>query len=304
MDLRALSYFVEVVRQNNFTRAAEALHVTQPTISKMVRALEEEFGGPLLVRNGRSIQLTDAGQVVYNHGQKMLNQAQQLRQEVAEVDGITRGTLTIGIAPTLGHYMAPVIALFQHQYPGVELQLLEQGAHALHQSILDGDLDMSVGILQSEPEPQLERYAIAHLKVCAVFPAQHSLNGAGTMSWRELQNQPLVLYTSDFVLHQTVLARCAAAGFSPLVRLQTRYWDFIGDLVAAGVGIGVLLEHVAAKFDPQVIASCPLSDPDVSWGVGLSWRSGYLSRAALAWLACVRDVYPAADPVPENRSPE
>ena len=76
MDLRALRYFIEVVRQNGFTRAAETLHVTQPTISKMVKALEDEFGGRLLLREGRGVQLTDAGQVVYDRGLEILEQNQ------------------------------------------------------------------------------------------------------------------------------------------------------------------------------------------------------------------------------------
>lgn len=108
----------------------------------------------------------------------------------------------------------------------------------------------------------------------------------------ELRDQPFVLYTSDFLLHQTVLERCAAAGFTPQVRLQTRYWDFIGDLVAADVGVAVMMEHVVAKFDPQRIVSRPLVDPVIRWDMGLTWRQGYLSRAARAWLGCVQAIYP------------
>ena len=95
MDLRALRYFIEVVRQNGFTRAAETLHVTQPTISKMVKALEDEFGGPLLLREGRSVQLTDAGQVVYDRGLQVLSQTQLLRQEVADGWGLARSVPVI-----------------------------------------------------------------------------------------------------------------------------------------------------------------------------------------------------------------
>ena len=292
MDLRAIRYFVEVVRQNNFTRAAEVLHVTQPTISKLVKALEDELGGPLLLREGRGVQLTDAGKVVFERGQQMLAQAQQLRLEVAEVDGIARGELTIGIAPTLGHYIAPVIARFQQLYPGVELHVVEQGAHAQHQAVVDGDIDMAMSVLEPPADLTLQSYPMARLRVCAVFPAQHALCQREVIRWRELRDWPLVLYTSDFLLYQTVLERCVAAGFSPQVRLQTRYWDFIGDLVAADVGVGVMLEHVAAKYDPQLIASRPLTEPEIYWSVGMSWRDGYLSRAALAWLECVKAAYP------------
>ena len=266
MDRRALRYFVEVVCQNSFTRAAETLHLTQPTISKMVKSLEDELGGPLLLREGRSMQLTDAGQVVYARGRELLSMSQRLRQEVAEVDGIARGELTVGISPTTGQYMAPVIARFQQLYPGVTLHVVEQGGRAQHQSVLDGKLDMALGVLKPQPESGLQRLAIAPLTTCAVFPAHRQPPGQGPVRWSELRDQPFVLYTSDFVLHQTVLERCAAPGFTPQVQLQTRYWDFIGDLVAAGVGVAVMFGHVAAKYDPQRIASRPLIDPVTGWG--------------------------------------
>lgn len=298
MDLRALRYFVEVVRSNSFTRAAEALHVTQPTISKMVRALEEELGGPLLLREGRGVQLTDAGQVVHARGLQVLEQSRQLLQEVAEVDGIARGSLSVGIMPTAGHYMAPVIARFQQLHPGVELHVQEQGARAQRQLLLDGKLDMALGLhgageaggdLAGEG---LEYCTIAHQKTRVAFAAHEVPDPDAPVHWSELARRPFVFYTSDFALHQAVLEHCAAAGFSPQVRLQTRYWDFIGDLVAEGVGVAVMFEHVIARFDPRRVSSRPLVGPELHWDVVQLWRSGYLSRAARAWLECVRAVYP------------
>lgn len=292
MDLRALRYFVEVVRQNSFTRAADALHVTQPTISKMVKALEEELGGPLLLREGRGVQLTDAGQVVHAHALQLLAQSQQLRQEVAEIDGMARGTLTVGVAPTIGHYVAPVIALFQRRYPGVELRLDESGARGQRQRVLDGAIDMSMGLLDPGDTP-LDSYAIARQKTRAVFAAAEVDDPDAPVRWADLRHHPFVLYASDFALHQTVLEHCAAAGFTPRIQLQSRYWDFIGDLVAEGVGIAVMLEHVAARYDPRRVRSRPLIAPELAWDLGLFWRQGYLSRAARAWLECVQAVYPA-----------
>ncbi len=287
MDLRALRYFVEVVRCNSFTRAAEALHVTQPTISKMVRALEEERG-PLLLREGRGVQLTDAGQVVHARGLQVLEQSRQLLQEVAEVDGIARGSLSVGIMPTAGHYMAPVIARFQQLHPGVELHVQEQGARAQRQLLLDGKLDMALGLHGAG----VEYCTIAHQKTRVAFAAHEVPDPDAPVHWSELAQRPFVFYTSDFALHQAVLEHCAAAGFSPQVRLQTRYWDFIGDLVAEGVGVAVMFEHVIARFDPRRVSSRPLVGPELHWDVVQLWRSGYLSRAARAWLECVRAVYP------------
>ncbi|ARU04083.1 LysR family transcriptional regulator [Comamonas serinivorans] len=297
MDLRALRYFVEVVNHNSFSRAAQAVFVTQPTISKMVRALEDELGGPLLVRQGRGVRLTDAGQVVFARGQQLLADAQRLQQEVAEVDGMARGTLTVGVMPTSGHYMAPVLARFARLHPGVTLQVAELGARGLRQAVIDGEVDMTVG-LGDEPggerDPELQQWVLAHQVTRAVFPAAAVADPHQPVRWRELADQPFVLYTSDFHLHQAVLDACAAAGFTPEVKLQTRYWDFLGDLVAANLGVGVMFEHVIARFDPARVASRPLIEPELAWDVVLLWRRGRLSRAARAWLACVQAIYPQA----------
>ena len=292
MDLRALRYFVEVVRQNGFTRAAGVLHVTQPTISKMVKALEDELGGPLLQREGRAVRLTDAGKVVYERGLVLLDDARLLRQEVAEVDGIARGELTVGIMPTAGHYMAPVIALFQKRHPGVTLQVDEQGAHAQRQALLDGKLDMTLGLI-TQPDPELETMTIARQTTRVAMAAHRVQDADKPVRWRDLKDLPFVLYASGFALHQAVLDHCEAAGFTPQIRLQSRYWDFIGDLVAQDVGIAVMFEHVIARYDPAKVASRPLIDPALGWDVVVMWRRGYMSRAARAWLECVREVYPA-----------
>lgn len=291
MDLRALRYFIEVVRQNGFTRAAETLHVTQPTISKMVKALEDELGGPLLMREGRGVQLTDAGQVVFDRGMQVLAEALLLKQEVAEVDGIARGQLAVGIMPTSGHYMAPVIARYQQLYPGVDLQVYEQGAVAQRQSLAEGKLDMALGLFNA-PDTELQSYTIARQKTRVAFAKHRVADPTQPVRWRDLANLPFVLYTNDFALHEAVLQHCAEVGFTPRVKLQTRYWDFIGDLVAQDVGIAVMFEHVIDKYDPMLVSSRPLIDPEMAWDVVLMWRPGYLSRAARAWLDCVRDIYP------------
>ena len=236
-------------------------------------------------------------EVLVRHPGRLVSQ-RQLLQEVAEVDGIARGSLSVGIMPTAGHYMAPVIARFQQLHPGVELRVQEQGARAQRQLLLDGKLDMALGLhgageaggdLAGEG---LEYCTIAHQKTRVAFAAHEVPDPDAPVHWSELARRPFVFYTSDFALHQAVLEHCAAAGLSPQVRLQTRYWDFIGDLVAEGVGVAVMFEHVIARFDPRRVSSRPLVGPELHWDVVQLWRSGYLSRAARAWLECVRAVYP------------
>ena len=303
MDIRALRYFVEVVRSNSFTRAAEKLYVTQPTISKMVKSLEDELGGPLLLREGRSVRLTDAGRVVFERGQQLLQDAERLRLEVAEVDGIARGDLAVGISPTTGHYMAPIIAQYRQRYPGVHLHLRELGARALEQAVADGEIDLAMGLLSagSTTSHPLSSLRIKTHTTLAVFPKARAPQGVSSVRWRDLAALPFVLYESDFALYEGVRACCEQAGFEPQIALQSRYWDFIGDLVAADVGIAIMFEHVAARYDPALVTCLPVVQPSLSHDFGLSWRADLLSRAGRAWVDLCTAQYPETAPTPKPK---
>ncbi|ATE61150.1 LysR substrate-binding domain-containing protein [Thauera sinica] len=291
MDVRALRYFVEVVNQQGFTRAAEALHVTQPTISKMVRSLEDELGGPLLIREGRHTRLTDAGKVVHARGQAVLNEVARLYQEVAEVEGLTRGELMIGIPPATGPYFAQAIGAYRQQYPDVTLRLREQGTRALEDAVASGELDIGVTFLPVA-RPGIASYPVARQAASALFPIARAPAGQGPVAFRELADYPFVLYEDDFALACIVSDACASAGFVPNVVARSRYWDFIGELVAADVGIGILPDEAFTRLDPARIARRPLKDPEVVWELGLIWREDYVSRAARAWLGCCERIFP------------
>ena len=127
MDVRALRYFTEVVRQQSFTRAAQKLFVTQPTISKMLRQLEEELGCTLILRDGRRLHLTDSGQAVYQRGLTILQEFHQLEAEIGDINQLKTGELRLGIPPMVGMQIAGSISAFRRRYPGVQLKISEFG---------------------------------------------------------------------------------------------------------------------------------------------------------------------------------
>jgi DNA-binding transcriptional LysR family regulator len=292
MELRALRYFVEVVRQQSFTLAAETLFVTQPTISKMVKALEEEIGTPLLLREGRQFVLTDAGRIVAQRGQDVLAAHAQLRAELDDLESLDRGELRIGIPPMGGTLFTPAIAAFRQRHPKLELKLFEQGSRAIEAALLTGELELGAVLLPVD-EAVFGLLPVSHHRLWLVAPAESRWRGAESVALAELADEGFVFYGESLALNDVVMRACREAGFTPSIVGRSGHWDFIIALVGAGVGIALLPEPYCRPLDPARYTRVPVVEPEISWDMALAWRKdGYLSKAARAWLEVARETLP------------
>ncbi len=292
MDVRTLRYFVEVVRQQSFTRAAEKLFVTQPTISKMLRHLEEELECTLLVREGRKLHLTDSGQAVYQRGLAILDEFRQLEAELEDISSVKKGVLRLGIPPMVGRQIAGLIRQFRQTYPGIELSISELGGLSVEQAVLAGELDLAMTILPAGSDQPLTFLPLLSHPMCVVAPkSAHWLNRT-SIDIRELAEWPILIYNEDFTLYKMLMAAFQRAGFAPKIAVRSGQWDFLAAMVQAGVGIATLPEPVCQWLDKENLIWLPL-EPRMEWQVGLIWRQGnYLSHSAQAWIACCRDYWP------------
>ena len=282
MDLRALRYFVAVVRLASFTRAAEQLFVTQPTISKMIRSLEDSLGEPLLVRDGRQIRPTAAGSIVLEHAERMLREASHLHEDLAGLRGLTHGQLCLGIPPMVGPLVVPLLASFRARHPGIQPRFTESGGLALEAAVSRGEVDLAISVLPVSDD-SLAVAPMADYPLWAVLPAG-SPPVPSPLPLAALHEQPFVLYEDDFVLTGRILAACRQRGFVPAVAGQSRHWDFIGELVAAGTGVALLPSPVASRLDPARVRCVELDEPDLRWRLGWVWREALLDHASRAWL--------------------
>ncbi|GAB3629453.1 LysR family transcriptional regulator [Pandoraea terrae] len=309
MELRALRGFVEVVRQQSFTAAAEALFVTQPTVSKMVKALEEELGTPLLLREergmGRRLQLTDAGRVVFERGQDLLAAQARLKQELADLATVARGELLIGIPPLGGDLFIPVIGAFHQRYPDIEMKLFETGSRAIEQALLAGDVELGAVLLPVDPAV-LDVLPVCHYQLRLIAARGSRWEGRPAVSLGELRDESFVFYGEGFALSEIVMAACRRAGFTPNIAGRSSQWDFIASMVDNGVGVALLPEPFCARLSPARFAIADIREPEIPWDLAMAWRrDSYLSHAARAWLALARDILGpgggAANIVPSER---
>ncbi len=292
MDIRMLRYFIEVVRQQSFTRAAENLFVTQPTISKMLRNLEDELGTTLLIRQGRKLSLTDTGQAVYDKGRVILDNVQQLHSELSDIRQLNHGTLRLGIPPMVGMIMASPIAHFRQKYPGVELKISEFGGLKVQQAVQNGELDVAVTALPVEDEQHFTTLHVAQHPLCVVVPKGSEWADMGTISPAQLADVPLLIYNEDFSLSRQLMQMFSGLGITPRIAVRSGQWDFLAAMVQAQVGLAILPEPICQKLDSGLLCWRPL-DSELHWALGMIWRNeGYLSHSAQAWITCCKNHWP------------
>ncbi len=148
MDILHLTYFLEVARYKSFTKASKALHVSQPSISKVIKTLENELDVVLLERSGREVELTDAGEAVLKRAQRVVGEFKNLSAELADVIQLKRGEITIGLPPMIGSRFFPkIITDFRQAFPLVQIKLIEEGAKQVEAGVQNGTLDLGVIVL-------------------------------------------------------------------------------------------------------------------------------------------------------------
>ena len=286
MDIRTLRYFVEVVRQQSFTRAAEKLYVTQPTISKMLKNLEDELNCTLLIRDGRKLLMTDTGQVVFERGLAILDEFRQLEAELSDINHLNKGVLRLGIPPMVGMLMAGPIGLFRQRYPGVELKISEFGGLMVQQAVMNGELDLAMTALPVEEESALTTLPLFSHPLCVLVPRSGEWLEQTSVSPTQLAAHPLLIYNEDFALSRQLMQLFARHDVKPRIAVRSGQWDFLAAMVQAGVGVAILPEPICRKLDEKTLRWLPL-ESELRWQLGMIWREGvYLSHSAQAWLKC------------------
>jgi len=289
MELRTLRAFVEVVRQGGFSAAAKTLFATQSAVSKAVKQLEEEIGVPLLDRIGHRSSMTAAGEAVYRRALRMLAERDDLLGEIAEIRGLQRGVLRLGLPPIgAATLFAPIFAAYRRRYPGVEIRLVEHGSDRLEDVLRAGEIELAASLL---PVPEeFDWQAVQREPLVALLPPGHVL-AQGTVSLDALREEPFILFESGFALNRIILDACRGLGFEPVVAVRSSQIDFIMELAGAGMGVAFLPALISQQRPQAKVVRVPLVGPAIDWDMAIIWRRGaYLSHAAKAWLEVARRV--------------
>jgi DNA-binding transcriptional LysR family regulator len=295
MDIRQLHYFTEVARQRSFTKASEILHVSQPSISKMIKSLEQELGVVLLDRSERKLELTDAGVLVYEHAQKIMQMMDNLTSSIDELREVRRGQVRMGFLPTVGSYLFPtIIAGYKKEYPHIDIRMKEYSAKLLETQVEQGEIDLGVTVLPVDTE-LFAAVPLMEEDLVVIVDGEHWLASRESVDLSELKQESFILFTEEYAIHNVVRHACLQSGFEPSVAYMSSLWDFVGEMVAAQLGISVVPRAVAARLNNRRVRAVSISSPKIDWRYALIYRKDrYLSFAARQLIAYIRMHVPQA----------
>ncbi|MEU3354716.1 LysR substrate-binding domain-containing protein [Streptomyces sp. NPDC037389] len=255
MQLQQLRYFATVAEVRHFTRAAEALHVAQPSLSQQIRALERELGAELFHRARGNIALTDAGEALLPLARRILADTETAHREVQEVAQLRRGRVRLGAPPSLCASLVPdVLRTYHARFPGIELHVDEGGSRDLVRRLADGGLDLALIITPlGVGAPALETQELLREDLVVVSapdgpaPTRRSRIRVG-----ELRDLPMVMFRSGYDLREITIAACRAEGFEPSFTVEGGEMDAVLGFVRAGLGLAVVPGMVAARSGLRV----------------------------------------------------
>ena len=250
MKLQQLRYLTEIARRGlNVSEAADALHTSQPGVSKQIRALEDELGIDVFVRHGkRLVSITEPGKAVIAIAERILAEANNLRRAGEEFANEKIGTLTVAATHTQARYALPnAVATFKKRYPKVQLRIHQGNPTQICEQVLAGDADFCVATEAISLYPELVSLPVYQWNRCVVVPAEHPLLD-GPLTLERLAQYPIVTYDFAFANRSLVQKAFESRGLQPDVVLTALDSDVIKTYVELGLGVGILARMA---FDPQ-----------------------------------------------------
>ncbi|HSI67020.1 MAG TPA: LysR family transcriptional regulator [Planococcus sp. (in: firmicutes)] len=268
MDIRQLGYFIAVAKHSSFTKAAAVLHVTQPTLSKMVKNLEEELDVTLFDRSARQISLTDAGEIVYEQAQRIVNSLDDLSSSLYDVMHLNKGKVKIGIPPVISTLFFPtIIAEFQHAYPNVTVVLIEDGAKRVEQKVFDGEVDLGFVMLPVDDE-KFDMVPFVQQEIKLLVHESHPLAHRETVDLIEFKDDPFLLLSKEFTLNGRTIDFCIQEGFNPKVAYESSQWDFLVGMVEKNLGVTLMPKLICDRVKDGPFKTLSLSHT-FPWELGI-----------------------------------
>ena len=280
MDISGLQAFVSVAENASFSAAADALHLTQPAVSKRIAALEAELSNRLFDRIGRQIQLTEAGRALLPRAQNIINEVQDSRRAISNLSASIAGQLRIGTSHHIGlHRLPPLLRSFNQSFSDVELDMQFLDSEQACKAVLHGELELGIVTLPPDNTDPLTLIPLWHDPLHIVVSDEHPLANKTNVPLHSLANHPAVLPARGTFTREVIEDMLHPADIKLQVRLSTNYLETIRMMVEIGLGWSVLPKTMIHSG----LRSIKIDDISLSRELGIVYHTERtLSNAAQA----------------------
>lgn len=296
MEFRQLKYVLQIATEKNFSRAAEKLHIAQPSLSQQLSKLEKELGVMLFKRSTNTVELTHAGEVFVAKAQKIIDLSEQLRKEMEDISQMKKGKLVVGSLPITGSHILPlVLPVFKQYYPEIEIVLLEETSTNLEILSAQGKTDVTLLTLPLE-DTSLTYEKLIQEEIWLALPQNHPLyqqyrSDQTPVPFHLLQNEAFIALKKGQGFRQITINLCKSYGFTPNIVFESSNIETVQSLVAAGMGIAFVPEMIARTPRSHLAPVYVSLENNPSRTIVVAHRKGrYLSKAAEAFISTLKQV--------------
>lgn len=283
MELRHLRYLLAVAEHANFTRAAEALHVSQPTLSQQIKQLESALSVQLLDRSGRTVRLTDAGEAYTRYARRALQDLAAAERAVLDVQDLSRGSLRLAMTPTFTAYLlGPLVEQFHLRHPGITLDIRELTQDCIESELLDDRIDLGIAFSRAHLPAIAATALFTETLSLVVGPAHPYAGRRDPLPVRELRGRQLALLSADFATRLHIDEYFADHRVRPRTAIEANSVNALVEIVRR-TGLATVLPDAITREHPQ-LHPVPLEPALPARTVTLLCRdTAYRSAAAQAF---------------------
>lgn len=274
MNIRDLEYLIALADFKHFRKAADACNVSQPTLSGQIRKLEDELGTILLERTSRKVLFTQAGLTLVEQAKSVLREVKILKEMASNQGKEMSGPILIGVIPTLGPYISPIILpKLKKLFPDLDIYLYELQTATLIEQLESGQLDCGIVAFTEASEPFIQ-VPIFDEKMCLAVPSSHEWAKQEKLELKQLRDKEMLMLDSGHCLRTHSMNYCTSIGAKENLRFKASSLETLRNMVAADVGIALIPELATRLYHTPDLAYLSFQDPEPYRAIGLIYRPG------------------------------
>jgi len=248
---RSLQYLIAIAEHGSYSRAAEALHVSQPTMSQQIKQLEASLNSPLFNRSGRTVRLTDAGEIFLRHAHRARGELDAGRRAIHAVHNLSRGSLLLGWTPITDHLTCSLLQTFNNRYPGITLSTLEMPQDDIEVAVAEDRIDIGITFTKRRSgearSSEIEATVLFEETLCVAVGNEHPRAGQSKpINAREFAQESIALLNTDFALRRHIDRYCHKHGIEPRIAIETNSLSVIVEMIQSGP-LATVLPHSIAR---------------------------------------------------------